>query len=183
METLSQPSAPGVIPGVTGLGGPVEVWDRVAYPPQPPPVYVNVDVENGTTFADLLLWVGAAWAVGGIVVFGLTWIHNEWNIDRTLNQWYVWLFWPIAIPLRWMAYSYLKREGAQLAQKVKDRNLPAQCSSLKKKALNALVPGLGQAYCTLIEQLNRLQSQKGELKQKYLPELLAAAAVAQCNGQ
>ena len=137
------------------------------------PNIIQVDIDNGRTLFDLVVDIAAIWAFGSVITFGLVWIRQDYSVEKTINKWWEWLMWPLALPITHIAYAYLK---SSLKSAVTS-GLPKEASKTKKWTLNALMPGAGDAYAGLIRELNHLKDTGGgSIRAAVLPGLALLGA-------
>lgn len=108
---------------------------------------------------DLALWGLGAYLLGALTTASAIFIHADYKPKSILQLWYMWIFWPIVLPLRWVCYSVLSKEQGKLMQAIKNGTLPTEASVAKRIGLNILVPGMGEAYNSLIVTLNQTKAQ------------------------
>lgn len=144
-----------------------------------PPLDVTVNVSGGytgTTFADLLIagTLGYVAVAAGLALLDL--VHYDWDTNEAGKHWYHWVFWPVALIYRQIAYSVVRRAYTSLADE-----LPAECSRWQRIAMDSLSPGLGRMYCDMITNLNRLKEryQDPASRQAVQQQVQAALALAQ----
>lgn len=107
----------------------------------------------------------------------MIYIHSDYEMASLKRLWYMWLLWPIMIPFRLACFSILRGQERQLIRAARDGTLPAECSKTKRWGLNTMMPGMGDAYCSLIETLNQTGRKIAEGKDLGL----AALQEARCS--
>lgn len=170
MSTPVETIAP--VPGIA------EIWDRSLAPrpdgftPAGEPFFINID--NGTTVVDLVGYAIAGWAIGSAVTAVMIFIHSDYELASLKRLWYMWLLWPIILPFRLACYQILRGQERQLLRSIRDGTLPRECSKTKRWGLNTMMPGMGDAYCSLIETLNHAGSKVTAFEQLGLTALQEA---------